>query len=382
MRSVGLDLGKKEVSFCEVRDGKVVVRRTARDVGQLDQLGPDTPPANVAIEACREAWHVHDLLTANGHNVLLIDTTRVKRLGIGQHGRKNDRIDAEVIARAVEENRIPQAHMLSRERRLLREKLNVRRALIETRASIITTIRGVVRARGEKLAPSDTDYFRRNLAKATLTDATRATLAPLSATLGTLDEQLSLLEPELEALGAQEPIVATLTTAPGISLVVAAAFVSVIDSAKRFTDAHKVASYIGLVPREKTSGGSDNRKLGAITKCGNPYLRSMLVQAAWCILRRRCQEDPLAAWGRQVAERRGKRIAVVALARRLAGVLWAMWRDGLPYEMGRVASASARGTERAALSAKEQAEAMRVIAQKANVRAGRIRARLVKEVSA
>ena len=157
MRSVGLDLGKKEVSFCEVRDGRVVVRRTARDVSQLDQLGPDTPPANVAIEACREAWHVHDVLTANGHNVVLIDTTRVKRLGIGQHGRKNDRIDAEVIARAVEENRIPRAHMLSPERRLLREKLNVRRALIETRASIITTIRGIVRARGEKLAPSDTD---------------------------------------------------------------------------------------------------------------------------------------------------------------------------------------------------------------------------------
>jgi transposase len=72
----------------------------------------------------------------------------------------------------------------------------------------------------------------------------------------------------------------------------------------------------------------------------------------------------------------------VALARRLAGVLWAMWRDGRPYDMGRVATASAHGTERAALSAKEQGEAMRVIAQKVRARAGRIRARIVKEVSA
>jgi len=136
-----------------------------------------------------------------------------------------------------------------------------------------------------------------------------------------------------------------------------------------------------LVPRERTSGGSDNRKLGAITKCGNPYLRAMLVQAAWCILRRR-RQDPLAAWGRQIAERRGKRIAVVALARRLAGVLWAMWRDGLPYDIGRVATASMRGTERATLNAKDHAEAMRVIAHKANVRARRVRARIVKEVSA
>ena len=108
----------------------------------------------------------------------------------------------------------------------------------------------------------------------------------------------------------------------------------------------------------------------------------MLVQAAWCILRRRRNDDPIAAWVRQVAARRGKRIAVVALARRLAGVLWAMWRDGLPYDLRRVATASARGAERAAWTAKDQAEAMRLIAHKANVRANKIRVRIAKEVNA
>lgn len=378
MRSVGLDLGKKEVSFCEVRDGKVIARRTARGMPDLDELlGPTSAPATVAIEACREAWHVHDVLTANGHRVLIIDTTRVKRLGVGQHGRKTDRVDAEAIARAVEERRIPLAHVLSPHRRALREKLNVRRGLIETRASFITAIRGIVRARGEKLGASDTDYFRRNLAGAKLTDAARAAVAPLAATLDALDEQLSRVESELEELAATEPTLANLTTAPGTNLVVAAVFVSVIDDAKRFTNAHRVESYLGLVPREKTTGGSDNRKLGAITKCGNPYVRAMLIQAAWCILRRRRAEDPLAIWGRLVAARRGKCIAVVALARRLAGILWAMWRDGLPYDARRLATASVRGLARAAWTAENQADAMRVIARKAAVRANSIRIRTV-----
>jgi transposase len=136
MRSVGLDLGKREVSFCEVREGKVIARRTAHGMRDLDELlGPKSAPATVAIEACREAWQVHDVLTANGHRVLIIDTTRVKRLGVGQQGRKTDRVDAEAIARAVEERRVPLAHVLSPHRRASGEKLNVRRMLTVSTAT-------------------------------------------------------------------------------------------------------------------------------------------------------------------------------------------------------------------------------------------------------
>jgi Transposase len=109
MRNIGLDLGAKKISFCEVQDGKVVARRTVSSLAGLDDvLGVDTPKARVAIEACREAWHVHDELVRRGHEVKLVDTTRVKKLGIGQHGRKTDRIDAEVLARALESGHIPE----------------------------------------------------------------------------------------------------------------------------------------------------------------------------------------------------------------------------------------------------------------------------------
>lgn len=117
---------------------------------------------------------------------------------------------------------------------------------------------------------------------------------------------------------------------PRVGLIVAAAFVSVIDEAARFRSAHQVEAYLGLVPGEDSSGG--RRKIGSITKQGNAYPRSMLLQAAWCVLRSRDVQDPLQLWGKAVAKRRGNRIGAVAVARRLTGVLWAMWRDGTVYD--------------------------------------------------
>jgi transposase len=381
MRSVGLDLGKKEVSYCEVADGRVVVRRTASGIGGLDDLlGPESAPAVIAIEACREAWHVHDVLTKNGHRVLLIDTTRVKQLGVGQHGRKRDRIDAELFAFAVARGTIPLAHILSPHRRALREKLNARRTLVETRASFVTTVRGIVRARGEKLGGCDTEDFGKKLALSSLSDGARVAIAPLAAVLETLDTQLSGVEAELEQLAAQEPAIAKMTSAPGVDIIVAAVFTSVIDEAKRFPNAHAVESYLGLVPREDSTGGRDKQKLGSITKCGNAYARSTLVQAAWCILRGR-GEDPLRTWARGVERRRGKRVAVVALARRLAGVLWAMWHRNQTYNPERVGNASARGLQDAALATELAAKAMHLVAKKAARRTKKISARVSSTLS-
>jgi hypothetical protein len=140
-----------------------------------------------------------------------------------------------------------------------------------------------------------------------------------------------------------------------VGAVVAASFISVVDEAKRFRHAHQVESYIGLVPGESSSGSK--RRLGAITKEGNSYLRSLLVQAAWNI-RRKKGDDPLKSWAAKVAERRGKKVAVVALARRLVGVLWAMWRDGTDYDPRELAHEGARGLRKAAREIEQQADAL------------------------
>jgi transposase len=369
LRIVALDLGVHEVSFCEVAQGRVVRRRTAKSIHDLaDLLGPTTAPAKVAIEACREAWFVYDTLRGWGHEVLVIDTTRSRQIGIGHHGRKNDRIDTERMALALERGGIPLAHVLSPHRRAIREQMAVRRALVETRAQYVVTIRGLLRARGEKVSSCMAENFLAALGKASLEPESHRLIAPLVRLLQVLNLQVAKADAGLEKLCAQEPVITRLTTAPGVGLVVAAAFVSVVDEAKRFRDAHQLASYLGLVPLEDTSGGRDKRRLGSITKQGNAYLRALLTQAAHVILLRAPGDDPLRRWAEAIETRRGRRIAIIALARRLSAVLWAMWRDGTVYDAAGAAMASAKGLRMQAQSLELQQLAMLRAAQKARTR--------------
>ena len=125
-----------------------------------------------------------------------------------------------------------------------------------------------------------------------------------------------------------------MTTVPGIGSITATAYVAALDDAARFGRAAQVASYLGLVPREYSSGEQQRR--GRVLRSAHPYVQSLLVQAAWCVWR---SKDPRTAglrrWAQGIAHRRGKSIAVVALARRLARILFAMWRDGVPYDAAR-----------------------------------------------
>ena len=355
MRIVALDLGSK-ISYCEVKDAQVVGRATETSLSGLERLlGPNTPPAKVAFEACREAWAVHDQLEAWGHEPLMLDTTRVRQLGIGQHKRKNDRIDAETMARALEVGRIPLAHVLSPHRRELRLQLSVRRALVATRAEYVTQIRGLARAHGQRVPNCDTENFLQHLRETPLDETVRALAEPLAKLLEVLTPQIALVEAKLEQLCAGEPVIKRLGTVPGVGLIVAAAFVSVIDEAKRFRRAHHVEAYLGLVPSENTS---IHRKLGSITKQGNSYVRALLVQAAHSVFRLRA-DDPLKRWGEAIEQRRGKRIAVVAVARRLVGILWAMWRDGSLYSPTKLGLATANGLSSHARELTVEAEEQR-----------------------
>jgi transposase len=365
MRSVGLDLGARHIAFCEVRDGVVVQKMSFRRLSDLEAvIGPDSPPARVAFEACREGWHVHDKLKEWGHEPQMVDTTRVRRLGIGQHGRKNDAIDAEVIALAVDRGELPLAHVLSPARRALRAKLSVRGELVDMRARQVTLIRGLARAVGKPLPSSATTNFLTHVEKAKLDAATRKLIAPLVATLAIAEEQIAILDAELADMVADDTMTTICATAPGVGIIVAASYVSVVDEAKRFRNGDAVASYLGLAPSESTTGGPLNRRLGGITKQGNTHARAMLVQAAWQIMRGAPVEDPLRQWAQQVATRRGKKVAAIGLARKLAGMLWAMCRDGTVYDPAMVARESARGLRENAQQRELVAEAMASVARK------------------
>jgi transposase len=123
---------------------------------------------------------------------------------------------------------------------------------------------------------------------------------------------------------------------PGVGPVTAASFVATLDTATRFGGAHQVQAYLGLVPRERSSGKVQHK--GRITKAGNRRTRSLLVEAAWAVWHRakRTEAMPLRIWANRIARRRGRRIAMVALARKLAGILFAMMRDKTVYEHERL----------------------------------------------
>ena len=372
MRNVGLDLGVRHISYCEVKDGKVVDRTAVKSFSQLkSRLGPDAQPARVAFEACREGWIVHDKLAKWGHEPRMLDTTRIRQIGVGQHRRKNDPIDAEAIAMAVDAGRLPLAHVLSPERRALRAQLSVRDALVETRTQYVNTIRGLGRA-ADVLVPScATENFVAKVEESSLDAATRALIPPLLTVLKGIESELAKVEHTLSEIAMRDPIIKLLATAPGVGLIVASTFVSVIDEAKRFKNAQAVGAYLGLVPAELTTGGPEKRRLGSITKQGNTHARRMLVQAAWRILLSRDADDPIRQWGERIAKTRGKRIAVTAIARKLAGVLWAMWRDGTAYDSVGQAKASASGTRKEARSKAMQADALDRVAKKLRRRAPR-----------
>src|SRR5262245_31096398 len=189
MRNVALDLSARKISYCEVADGCVIERRTVGSLHALkDLLGPEAPPARVAIEACREAWHVHTVLEQWGNQVLLVDTTRVRRLGVGEHGRKTDRIDAEKLAHAVADGRLPIAHLLSPARQQLRMELSVRRALVESRSQYIVTVRGLARAHGVRLS-FGADNFVSRIQTTKLEDGLRELVRPLVEVLAKLDHE-------------------------------------------------------------------------------------------------------------------------------------------------------------------------------------------------
>jgi transposase len=299
-------------------------------------------------------------------------------MGIGQHRRKTDRIDAEVLARAVERGAIPLAHLLSPHRQELRRQLGVRRALVETRAQYIVVIRGLLRERGLRLPACSRPWFPTRLREAEMPTELRVLVEPLAVAMDVLSGQIEQTEVRLAEVCAIEPVINQLATVPGVGLIVAASFVSVIDDAGRFNNAHQVESYLGLVPSENSSGGPAKRRLGAITKQGNNYLRSLLVQAAWLIIRSNEKEDPLYSWAKAVSDRRNARIAIVAVARRLAGILWAMWRDGTVYEPGIVARTSSRGLRRSAQAIELRAASL----QKASKKISRQGRQLPQEVPA
>lgn len=345
MDIIGLDLHKRESQLCiRDEDGRLTERRIVTSRERFTAVLGDRSPARILLEATTESEWVARHLESLGHEVIVADPNYAPMYANRSRRTKTDKRDARTLMDALESGAYRPAHRLSDARRHVRAELSVRDALVRTRTRYISVAKALVRRDGLRVAGSESEHVAERIATLPLNEITAGELAPLFSVLGPLNEQIASADRRIASVAKADPAMALLATAPGIGDITASAFVATVDDIARFRSAHELEAYIGLVPGERSSG--EKRRIGRITKAGNTRLRWLLVEAGWRILKSKSPETAaLRAWALRIASRRGKRIAAVALARRLSGIMYAMWRDGASYDAGKIRHPRPKVTE-------------------------------------
>jgi len=290
----------------------------------------------ILLETGTESEWVAQTLEAAGHEVIVADPNYAPMYGEIRRKVKTDRRDVAALSEANRRGWYRATHRVSAAQRSLRQVLRSRRQLVRMRSGTIALVRALLRQRGSRLATGSAAGVPMRLARLTLPADLADTIAPLRRMVETLSDEIDLVDARLQTVAAADPLVTRLRSVPGVGLIVALTFRAVVDDVGRFTSAGQVSAAIGLVPREDSS--AERRHRGHITKAGPSELRSLLIQAAWACWRSK-GSGTLRAWVERLAARRGRRIAVVALARRLSRILYALWRDQSVFDAATLAAA-------------------------------------------
>jgi transposase len=311
-----------------VRERRVVTSREA-----LTEAFAGRGALRILLETGTESEWVAQTLEAAGHTVVVADPNYAPMYGEVRRRVKTDRRDVAALAEANRRGWYRATHRRSAAQRAMQQVLRSRRQLVAMRTGTISVLRALLRQEGYRLPSGSAAQVAARRARLTLPPALAETLAPLERVTTQLTAEIADLDARLAAQAAADPVVQHLQTVPGVGPVVALTFRATLDTVTRFTAAGQVSAFLGLVPREDSS--AERRHRGHITKAGSGELRSLLVQAAWACWRSR-GSGVLRSWALQLAARRGRRIAVVALARRLSRILYAVWRDARAFDAQRL----------------------------------------------
>jgi transposase len=290
----------------------------------------------VILETSAEAFLIADVALAHGHEVRVVPATLVKQLGVGARGIKTDRRDAQALSEVSCRIDLPSVHVPSQLAREFKSMCGSREILVKTRTMLINNVRGWTRTQLIRIRTGSTPTFQQRVREYAQTNQIPVPehIERQLALLDALKVQIKAADQQLTKLAGEHPVCRKLMTVPGVGPVTAVRFVAALDDVTRFRNAHAVQSYLGLTPGENSS--SDRKQQTGITKAGAMEVRRALVQAAWAAFRK-APKEPMVGWATQIAARRGVFIAIVALARKLAGILFAMWRDGTTYRPSRSA---------------------------------------------
>lgn len=336
MKILALDLGKYKTVACEYEreSGAHRFRATVTAPAALQRLVEEVKPDRVVIEVCNIAGWVCDLLRGLGVEVQVANTSddawrwrKVKK--------KNDRCDALKIAQLSAVNQLREVHIPQLAVRQWRALIAFRQQLVRRRGRSKNHIRDLLLSEGQvlprggkcwtQLGVARLEALAKPLSECGLAELWRGQLHIELRQLQEVQQEIRAAEAKLDAIAATEPRVKLLRTIPGVGPRLAEAIVALLDRPERFRHAREVSAYIGMVPKELDSGETVRR--GRITKQGSRLLRSLLVEVAWIGVR----YNP---WVRETYQRISggkksrKKIAIVAVGRRLLVRCWAMLRDG------------------------------------------------------
>jgi transposase len=318
-----------------VRDGTGAIQEEKKvETDTLAAYLQRKPRSRVVMETCAESWAVGDAARAADHDLRIVPGSLVKALGVGQRRIKTDRKDAQILSEVSTRIDLPSVHLRSPEARELQTKLHMRGRLVASRTMLINSVRGWLRTQALRIRTGATHTFPERVRRKI--EALPAHVARQLDTVAALTEGIQAATGELKALAEAHPVARRLSTVPGIGPMTALAFVAAVDDPTRFPNAHRLESYLGLTPGEHSSSGTTRRT--SITKAGRSSLRHLLVEAAWTVYVHQ-RRSPLGQWAEAIEQRRGRKIALVGLARKLAGICFAVWRDGRTYQASRAAEA-------------------------------------------
>jgi transposase len=322
LNTLAIDVGKNSFHVFGIdKDGVIVSRKVSR--AKLAATVERLDPKIVAMEACGSAHHGGRLFQAAGRAVRLINAYFVKPF---VRGSKNDATDAQAIFEAASRPTMRFVPVKSLECQDLQSLHRIRDRLVHNRTSLINHTRGLLAEYGVVLpqgAKRFTVQVGEAVAEAALSDLARELFLDLLDQLGDVDRRIARVDTRLVAICRENAACRRLVGMPGIGPVVATALVAAVNDGRHFRSGRDLAAWIGLVPRQYTTGGKP--KLGGIGRRANHYLRRQIVHGARAVMSQAGRRsDPRAEWMKGVAARRGFNRAVIAVANKMARAAWAM----------------------------------------------------------
>jgi transposase len=333
--TIGMDLGDRISHYCILNEAGEVIWESKLPTTPkgIEEVFGRIPRSRIALETGTHSPWVSRQLTALGHEVIVAHARNVRL--IGESSRKDDQLDARTLARLarIDPGLLGPVRHRSAKAQIHLTVIRARATLVSARTALVNATRGLAKSYGARLPKCGSEQMNREIAKG-LSQELREALDPLLAEIESLNERIAEYDRRIEKVAKEVyPEAALLRQVKGVGPLIALTYILTLDDPHRFRCSRDAGCFVGLRPGRRNSGMSEPQM--HISKEGDRYLRTLLVQGAHYILGPFGQDSDLRRWGLKLAERGGKNAkkrAVVAVARKLAVLLHKLWVSGEVYE--------------------------------------------------